>query len=409
MRSRLLAVALLASLPTLAQATKPCPASACAGADGSIDAARCRDVASWIAVGAVAGVEHHFEGPPLAKDFATFTLKVERWEKGSYANVLEMPFQVGWCDNFEELPRDVSGSLRFYGTGTPGSADARYLHIEPAAGPVPPPPPVSLDAAPSRFALLDGVKVHYKSFGTGKTAVVFVHGWTCDMTSWSLAAKGLPPSLRTIFVDLPGHGQSDKPKVDYTMELFARAVDAVMTHAGVADAVLVGHSMGTPVIRQFYRLFPKRTKALVAVDGALKPLITDPKTIEAFLAPYDRPDYKDTIGKFADSMFTSAAPAAVKESTRAVMTSTPQHVVVSAGRGMMDLSIWRDDPIDVPLLVLLARSPFWTAEYEATVRRLAPDTTWHVLDGTGHFVMLEKPREFDELLVAFLKKSKLLR
>lgn len=365
-------------------------------------------MSAWIAVGTIADVTHQVEGPPLAKDFASFTLKVERWEKGADPNVTEMRFQVGWCENSQELPRDLSPWFRFYGTGAPGSPEARYLRIEPATALAPTPAPAALDAAPSRFALVDGAKVHYKSLGTGTTAVVFVHGWTCDMTSWRQAAKGLPATLRTIFVDLPGHGQSDKPKVAYTMELFARAVDAVMTHAGVSDAVLVGHSMGTPVIRQFYRLFPKRTRALVAVDGALKPLITDPKLIEAFLAPYDKPDYKETIGKFADAMFTPAAPRDVRESTRAVMQSTPQHVVASAGRGMMDLSVWKDDLILVPLEVILAKSPYWTADYEAAVRKLAPDVTWHVVEGTGHFVMLEKPQEFDVLLLAFLKRLKVV-
>ncbi len=49
-----------------------------------------------------------------------------------------------------------------------------------------------------------------------------------------------------ITVDLPGHGESDKPQIAYTMDLFARAVEAVMRDAGVDQAVLVGHSMGTP-------------------------------------------------------------------------------------------------------------------------------------------------------------------
>ena len=54
------------------------------------------------------------------------------------------------------------------------------------ATPDPSPPPDSLGAAPSRFATFDGAKVHYKSLGdpTAKTAVIFIHGWSCDMTTW---------------------------------------------------------------------------------------------------------------------------------------------------------------------------------------------------------------------------------
>ena len=65
------------------------------------------------------------------------------------------------------------------------------------------------------------------------------------------------------------------------MDLFARAVEAVRAAAGVDRVVLVGHSMGTPVVRQFYRLFPKKTLGLVAVDGSLRPFFTKPEQIVA--------------------------------------------------------------------------------------------------------------------------------
>ena len=75
-----------------------------------------------------------------------------------------------------------------------------------------------------------------------------------------------------IAIDLPGHGQSDKPQVTYSMDYFARAVEAVMNDAKAKRAVLVGHSMGTPVARQFYRKYPQKTLAIVIVDGVLRPL-----------------------------------------------------------------------------------------------------------------------------------------
>src|SRR6185436_7785884 len=95
-------------------------------------------------------------------------------------------------------------------------------------------------------ATYDGAKVHYESYGTGKEAIVFIHGWTCDLTFW----RGQAPVYekhRALLIDLPGHGQSEKPEVAYSQERFARAIDAVMRDAGVESAVLVGHSMGGPV------------------------------------------------------------------------------------------------------------------------------------------------------------------
>ena len=128
-----------------------------------------------------------------------------------------------------------------------------------------------LDKAPSRSARSGDLKVHYKSLGEGDTAIVFVHGWCCDHSVWRDQAAALDGKARLLFIDLPGYGKSDRPKADCTMDMFAKGIDAVLRDAGVEHAVLVGHSMGTPVVRQFYRLYPAKTKALVFVDGALRP------------------------------------------------------------------------------------------------------------------------------------------
>src|SRR6516162_5500301 len=74
-----------------------------------------------------------------------------------------------------------------------------------------------LDKAESRSAKSGEAKVHYKSLGEGDTAVVFVHGWCCDHTVWRERAAALSGKARLIFVDLPGYGKSEKPKIDYTM------------------------------------------------------------------------------------------------------------------------------------------------------------------------------------------------
>ncbi len=126
----------------------------------------------------------------------------------------------------------------------------------------------------SHFASFDGVKVHYESYGAGKDAVVFIHGWTCDLTFW----RGQAPvynNRRSLLIDLPGHGQSDKPKVAYPVEFFARGIEAVLHDAGVERAVLVGHSLGGPIAYSFIRLFPAQAKALVLVDATVYNLPSD--------------------------------------------------------------------------------------------------------------------------------------
>ena len=113
-------------------------------------------------------------------------------------------------------------------------------------------------SATSHFAKLDNARIHYVNYGKGDVALVLIHGWTQNVDGWRDQIPDFTQSNRVVAIDLPGHGQSDKPQVTYSMELFARAVEAVMRDAKVKSAVLVGHSMGTPVARQFYRSIPRK-------------------------------------------------------------------------------------------------------------------------------------------------------
>lgn len=266
-------------------------------------------------------------------------------------------------------------------------------------------PPNPLDLAPSRFTVLDGIKVRYKSLGSGRTALVFVHGWTCDLTFFREQVPAFDGKLRMILLDLPGHGKSDKPEIGYTMDLFARAVDGVLRDAGVSKAILVGHSMGTPVARQFYRLHPGKTLGIVDVDGMLH-VALKPGQAEALAALYTGADWKEKQTSAVQSMFSPATTPALKEKILGTMTSAPQHVVAGAYKGIFDPAIWTDDPIGVPVLAIYARSAFRTLEYEAAVRKLAPGIQIVYVEGAGHFLQLEKPAEFNAALMAFLRKNR---
>jgi len=269
--------------------------------------------------------------------------------------------------------------------------------------------PNPLDKAPSQFAKLDDIRVHYKSLGAGDTALVFVHGWTCNMNFWRYQVPAFDGKMRMILIDLPGHGESDKPKIDYTMDLFAKSVDAALKEAGVEKAVLAGHSMGTPVTRQYYRLYPKKTAGLIVVDGALRAPKFKPGEFDKFVARFTGPDWKETLGQMVDGM-TKDSPAEARQAIKSGMGSAPQHVTVSAMKEMFNPAIWKDDEkIEVPLQVIVAKGPNWPPDYEQFIRKIAPQVDYHVMDGVGHFLMMEKPNEFNEIMAAFLKKQGFLK
>jgi pimeloyl-ACP methyl ester carboxylesterase len=213
-------------------------------------------------------------------------------------------------------------------------------------------------------------------------------------------------------IDLPGHGLSDRPEVEYTMDLFGRSVAAVMDHAGVKRAVVAGHSMGGPVIRQFYRGYPERTVALVFVDaGFRRPSKTEAerekidKMLAERSAQYDAPDYRGTMTKVIQSMFVPSTTEALREEITTKMLATPKHVARSAFARMLDEENAKEDPIRVPCLVVFAARPSLPTDYEAYLRGLMTNLDYQVMDGVGHFLMMEKPERFNSVLIKFLDRA----
>ena len=260
----------------------------------------------------------------------------------------------------------------------------------------------------SQFAKLDGARIHYKSWGKGKDALVLVHGWGGNLSLWRDLVPEFSKRNRVIALDLPGHGESDKPQqLNYTMDLFANAIDAVMRDAKVEHAVVVGHSMGTPIARQFYRKYPQKTLGIVIVDGALRPFGTK-ELREQFMAMFRGPNYKQAGAQMFGQMTATMVPAE-KERVMTSFDKTPQFVLVSAMDSMNQDSLYGPDKISVPVLAILAKSPFWQPDTEEFFRSIAPDFELLWWEGVTHFLMMERPKQFNEAVIAFLDKKALLK
>lgn len=266
----------------------------------------------------------------------------------------------------------------------------------------------SSDMGVSKFATLDGAKIHYVSYGKGSEALVLIHGWSQSVDAWRDQIPDLAKRNRVIAIDLPGHGKSDKPEVKYSMDFFARAVEAVMSDAKVKRGVLVGHSMGTPIARQFYRKYPDKTLAIVVVDGVLKPL-GDPAMMKQMMEGLRSPNYKEVIAQMFTGMMGPAMTAEVKDRVNSATMNTPQHVLIGAMEGMADPTIWAEDKINVPVLAVMAKNPFFPPNIEEITRGLVPNLEFYMWQDVDHFLMMEKPKEFNTTVLAFLDKNKLLK
>ena len=259
----------------------------------------------------------------------------------------------------------------------------------------------------SNWTEFDGNKIHYYDTGRTKSrnALVLIHGWTCNTEFWKDSYSAFP-KYRVITLDLIGHGKSGKPKAVYSMEYFARSVNAVLQAAKVEKAVLVGHSMGTPVARQFYRLYPEKTLAIVAVDGALVPMGSAEQQ-KQFFAPLIA-NFKENGPKFLDGMLQPVKDENLKKMIRENMLAAEEHVAVSAMEGMIDERVWINDKINVPVQAILAASPWWPANLKDSYAAVAPNIDFQMWNGVSHFLQMEKPKEFNEQVRMFVERNKLL-
>jgi pimeloyl-ACP methyl ester carboxylesterase len=246
--------------------------------------------------------------------------------------------------------------------------------------------------------VVEGRKVHYSVTGAGPSALVLIHGWTCDSSYWSANVPDLAKHYRVLAVDLPGHGQSD-PAPGYSMDSFADAVSAAMNAEHIGKAALVGHSMGGAILLAFARRHPEQATALVAVDGPMIDSATAER-FEAFAKGFEGPDAMAIREKMIASLFSTATTPELKERIRKGMLATPAAVAAGAMLGMASPPFWHDDTIGLPFLEIAAANN--TSMTLESLQRHFPKAELKRIDGTGHFLMMEKPAEFDQMLLDWL-------
>ncbi len=266
--------------------------------------------------------------------------------------------------------------------------------------------PQTLEQVKSKFAAIDSISIHYKIEGHGSQSIVFVHGFGCDMNAWQEQFSHFSKKFRMVFIDLPGFGMSDKPHTEYTLDLFADAVRAVLNKENINNATLVGHSLGTPVCRQVVFNYPELAGKRVDIDGVYCFYPADSAMIaayKAFAESFKGPDIKQTIEGFVNSLCIPQTPQKVRDYALSTMPETPEYVAYSTMSNLVDEKCWTGQPIIIPTLVIAAVNSQIPPDYEEILSPLYPNMEYHELDSVGHFIMMEKPELFNKMLDVFLK------
>jgi hypothetical protein len=141
------------------------------------------------------------------------------------------------------------------------------------------------------------------------------------------------------------------------------------------------------------------------VDGALVPF--GPRDqVDKFFEPLFK-DYKNGAAGFIDGML-EPADAKVKPFIRESMLATPDFVAQSAMKLMLDDAYATHTTISVPLLAVMAPSPFWPPDLEARYKAIAPKLEFQAWSGVSHFLQMERPAMFNGQVKGFIIRNKLL-
>ena len=128
--------------------------------------------------------------------------------------------------------------------------------------------PASAQAPQSRFADVNGVRLHYWIAGRGEP-VLLLHGYAETSHMWRPLIKELARTRTVIAPDLRGFGASSKPTGGYTKATMAQDVHALMASLGLRRSAVVGHDIGLMVAYAYAAQYPTEVDRIVLMDAFL--------------------------------------------------------------------------------------------------------------------------------------------
>ena len=250
-------------------------------------------------------------------------------------------------------------------------------------------------------ASVDGVDDYLSSEGEGP-AIVFVHGWTCDTTVWSEQIEAFKGDYQAVALDLPGHGQSGAPADEvFSVDLYTGAIESVIAELELGRVILVGHSMGVPVIAHYAARYPDRVAALIAVDGPILPPSPPPEGAPSGPPAQNGISREESVRFF----FVPQTPENVQAKVLGMMLAPSDERAAAILAPFYDPSFTFAEPPDVPILNVIAGNQPPLDPNAAQSNR--PNMRSVQLEGTGHFLMMERPVEFNALVGEFLQSLEL--
>ncbi len=275
-----------------------------------------------------------------------------------------------------------------------------------------------------REIALHGHRVFFRSAGSGPV-VVLVHGITSTSATWANVIPYLAERFTVVAPDLLGHGESAKPRGDYSLGAYASGVRDLLLALGHERATFVGHSLGGGVAMQLAYQFPEHCERLVLVSsGGLG------REISVLLRAASLPGSELVLPLLVNDQLLDVGRIAGRLLGRLglrVHTDVGEvlrgHASLSDGearaaflhtlRTIVDVRGQRVDATDrlylaesIPFMVVWGeRDPIIPADHGRDAHRLVPQSRLEVFPGAGHFPHLDDPLRFVRVLFDFVESS----
>jgi pimeloyl-ACP methyl ester carboxylesterase len=237
------------------------------------------------------------------------------------------------------------------------------------------------------------VRLHHRDEGRGR-GLLLVHGWGGDLRAWDPVVAELPEEFRVISADLRGHGGSPVPAHGYHPADLAADLAGLLAELGTGPVVAIGHSMGAQVVTVLAVEYPAWVDSLVVIDPAYGADAAEERTFAGRLAALEAEGPGAAVRQLGE------VPGAVRDQ----LLATPGPVLAQCYEGMyLAPDAFGTRPAaekylarrTVPALCLRARVE--PAVWEAAIPA-PPGSEVVVWEGAGHFLHLERPRDFVRLL-----------
>lgn len=250
----------------------------------------------------------------------------------------------------------------------------------------------------------DRVPIRYDAAGKGDPALVFVHCGGCERSFWDGQVAHFAAKHRVVALDLAGHGQSGAGRKDWTMPAFGDDVVSVVEALGLKRVVLIGHSLGGPVVLEAARRIPGRVAGIVLVDTLVDFEQKRPAAEEIEKSLSDlQADYRANLTAYMSQLlFSASTPEPVKARVLQTVLSVPQEIFVAVSRSSLAY-----DPLpalrEIKAPIRAINSDLFPTNVEGN-RRYAPGYQAAIMKGVGHYLMLEQPEAFNALLEEALRE-----